>query len=116
MLSTLPSAPDHLSDTQPAEPFDTVQRLTLAGYPPEAIAFLGISRLHGIGFQTMGRLGGRDAIRNILKAADIRVLKEMHGGKCGRQCAAVMTRRSRLAATTKPRPAPTLTTACIHSA
>ena len=84
MLSTLPSAPDYLSNAQPAEPSDTVQRLTLAGYPPEAIAFLGISRLHGIGFQTMVRLGGREAIRAILKAADIRVFERSVADAGGR--------------------------------
>jgi DNA processing protein len=71
----LPSAPSHVSDVQPAEAFDTAQRRTYPGYPPEAIAFLGISRLHGVGFQTMVRLGGRDSIRAILKAGDVHVFE-----------------------------------------
>ena len=71
----LPSAPRHVSDVEPAEPFDTGQRLTYPGYPPEAIAFLGISSLDGVGFQTMGRLGGRDVIRAILKSGDINLFE-----------------------------------------
>jgi DNA processing protein len=83
----LPSAPGHVSDVQPAEPFDAGQRLTYPGYPPEAIAFLGISTLHGIGFQTMVRLGGRDAIRAILQAADIRVFERGIAEAGGRMAA-----------------------------
>jgi DNA processing protein len=71
----LPSAPGHVSDVQPAEPFDTAQQPSQPRYPPETIAFLGISRLRGVGFQTMVRLGGRDSIRAILKAADNRVFE-----------------------------------------
>jgi DNA protecting protein DprA len=67
----LPSAPSHVSDVQSAEPFDTAQRPAYPGYPPEAIAFLGISRLHGVGFQTMVRLGGRDGVQTLLKAGDV---------------------------------------------
>jgi DNA processing protein len=67
----LPSAPTYVSDVQGAETFDTSRPLDHAGYPPDAIAFFGISSLHGIGFQTMVRLGGRDAIHEILKAKDV---------------------------------------------
>ena len=77
----LPSAPRHVSDVQGAEPYD---RRTLAGYPSEAIAFLGISRLHGIGFQTMVRLGGRDPIRAILKAGDVHVFERSIADAGGR--------------------------------
>jgi DNA protecting protein DprA len=80
----LPSAPSHVSDVEPAAPFDAGQRLTYPGYPPEAIAFLGISSLHGIGFQTMVRLGGQDGIRAILKAADIRVFERSIADAGGR--------------------------------
>jgi DNA protecting protein DprA len=80
MISTLPSATDHVSDIQP----ERFERLSLAGYPTEAIAFLGISRLHGIGFQTMVRLGGRDSIRNILKAGDFQVFERSIADAGGR--------------------------------
>jgi DNA processing protein len=71
MISTLPRARSHVSDVQP----DSFERLTIAGYPTEAIALLGISRIHGVGFQTMVRLGGRDSIRAILKAGDVHVFE-----------------------------------------
>jgi DNA protecting protein DprA len=71
MISTLPSARGHVSDVQP----ESFERLTLGGYPTEAITFLGISRLHGVSFQTMMRLGGRDSIRAILEAGDVRVFE-----------------------------------------
>jgi DNA processing protein len=80
MISTLPSATGHVSDVEP----ESFERLSLAGYPTEAIAFLGISRLHGIGFQTMVRLGGRDSIRAILKAADVDVFERSIGDAGGR--------------------------------
>ena len=80
MISTLPSATDHVSDVQP----EGFERLSLAGYPTEAIAFLGISRLHGIGFQTMMRLGGRESIRAILKAGDVHVFERSIGDAGGR--------------------------------
>jgi DNA protecting protein DprA len=80
MLSTL-STP---CDTQPSEPPDRAQRLGDAGYPSEAIALLGISDLHGIGFQTMVRLGGRDGIRDILKAKDVRHFEQAIGEAGGR--------------------------------
>jgi DNA processing protein len=76
MLSTLPSTPGHLRAAQPADTLGTAGRLANAGYPPEAIAFLGISALHGIGFQTMVRLGGRDGIQAILKAGDTQVFEQ----------------------------------------
>jgi DNA processing protein len=80
MISTLPSDGGHVSDVQP----ESFERQTLAGYPPEAIAFLGISRLHGIGFQTMARLGGRDSIRTILKAGDVQVFERSIADAGGR--------------------------------
>jgi hypothetical protein len=67
----LPSAPRHISDVQGAEVFDTGRPLDHASYPPDAVAFFGISSLHGIGFQTMVRLGGRDSIRAILESSDV---------------------------------------------
>jgi DNA processing protein len=83
MLNTL-STPDPLCDTQPSEPSDTAQRLGDAGYPTEAIALLGISSLHGVGFQTMVRLGGRDGIRGFLKAKDVRHFERAIGDAGGR--------------------------------
>jgi DNA processing protein len=80
MISTLPSARDHVSDVQP----EGFERLTVPGYPTEAIAFLGISRLHGVGFQTMVRLGGRDSIHAILKAGDVCVFERSIAGAGGR--------------------------------
>lgn len=71
MISTLPSATGHASEVQ----LESFERLSLVGYPTEAIAFLGISRLHGIGFQTMVRLGGRDSIRAILNANHVQVFE-----------------------------------------
>jgi DNA processing protein len=83
MISTLPSARGHVSDVQP----ESFERLSLAGYPTEAIAFLGISRLHGVGFQTMVRLGGCDSIRSILKAGDVHVFERSIGDAGGRLAA-----------------------------
>jgi DNA processing protein len=83
MLNTL-STPGPLCDTQPSEPSDTAQRLGDAGYPTEAIALLGISSLHGVGFQTMVRLGGRDGIRDFLKAKDVRHFERAIGDAGGR--------------------------------
>ena len=80
MISTLPSATGHANDVQP----ESFERLSLTGYPTEAIAFLGISRLHGVGFQTMVRLGGRDSIRAILKAGDVHVFERSVGDAGGR--------------------------------
>jgi len=80
MISTLTSATSHVGDVQP----ESFERLSLAGYPTEAIAFLGISRLHGIGFQTMVRLGGRDSIRVILKAGDVQAFEQSFGEAGGR--------------------------------
>jgi len=59
-------------DSAFSESYDAGRRLADSGYPTEAIAFLGISELQGIGFQTMFRLGGREGIRDILKAGDER--------------------------------------------
>jgi DNA processing protein len=42
----------------------------LLGYDREAVAFLGISRLKGVGFQTLGQLGGRAGIAELLDAKD----------------------------------------------
>jgi DNA processing protein len=41
------------------------------GYDREAIAFLGISRLKGIGFQTLFGLGGRAGITGLLDGRDV---------------------------------------------
>jgi|HubBroStandDraft_6_1064221.scaffolds.fasta_scaffold205474_2 DNA processing protein len=83
MLSTL-STPDPPCDTQSSESRYRAQRLGEAGYPTEAIALLGISHLHGIGFQTLVRLGGRDGIRDILKAKDVRHFEQAIGEAGGR--------------------------------
>jgi hypothetical protein len=73
MLSTMQNEPDRPNDVDVTEPPDQALRLSDAGYPAEAIALLGISRLHGVGFQTMTRLGGRNGIRTLLKAKDVSV-------------------------------------------
>jgi DNA processing protein len=83
MLNSL-SAPDRTCEAFPAEPSDTAQPLGDTNYPTEAIALLGISELHGIGFQTMVRLGGRDGIRDILKARDVRHFEQAIGDAGGR--------------------------------
>jgi hypothetical protein len=80
MISTLPSASGHVSDVR----LESFERLSLAGYPTEAITFLGISRLHGVGFQTMARLGGRDSIRSMLKAGDVHVFERSIADAGGR--------------------------------
>ncbi len=41
------------------------------GYGREAIAFLGIGRLKGVGFHTLARLGGRPGIRQLLDLKDM---------------------------------------------
>ena len=40
-------------------------------YDRETIAFLGISRLRGVGFQTLSGLGGRAGIARILEGGDV---------------------------------------------
>jgi DNA processing protein len=40
-------------------------------YDSETIAFLGISRLRGVGFQTLSGLGGREGIARILEGGDV---------------------------------------------
>ncbi len=41
------------------------------GYSAEGVAFLGLGRFHGVGFQTLVRLGGRDGIRNLIATKDV---------------------------------------------
>jgi DNA protecting protein DprA len=56
----------------PAE-VDHQQRKELArtlGYDREAVAFLGISQIKGVGFQTLKHLGGRAEIAELLDAQD----------------------------------------------
>lgn len=40
-------------------------------YDREAIAFLGISRLRGVGFKTLSELGGRSGIAKVLEEGDV---------------------------------------------
>jgi DNA processing protein len=57
------------------------------GYDREAIAFLGLSRLRGVGFQTLGRLGGRPGISNLLDCGNLAGLAhrlEEEGATAGR--------------------------------
>jgi DNA processing protein len=83
MLNAL-SRPDSPYDTSSSESPDRAQQLCEAGYPTDAIALLGMSDLHGIGFHTMVRLGGRDGIRDILKAKDVRHFEQAVGEAGGR--------------------------------
>lgn len=53
-------------------------------YTPEAIALLGISALHGIGFQTMVRLRGREGVSDILKAQSLPAFERSIGDAGGR--------------------------------
>src|SRR5688572_1248641 len=45
----------------------TSGELEQAGYSAEAVAFLGISQLPGVGPQTLRRIGNRAAIRTIIE-------------------------------------------------
>ena len=49
---------------------------TALGYGREAIAFLGISSLSGVGFQTLGKLGGRAGIASILDSKSVPMVAE----------------------------------------
>lgn len=44
------------------------------GFDPEAIAFLGISTLPGVGFQSLQRIGGREGLRHLLERRETGVL------------------------------------------
>src|ERR1700733_14764632 len=41
------------------------------GYDREAVAFLGISRLKGVGFQTLFGIGGRSGIADLLETHNV---------------------------------------------
>lgn len=40
------------------------------GYDREAIGFLGLSRLHGVGFKVLSKLGGRAGVASLLDGRD----------------------------------------------
>ena len=63
---------------------DISGRMARLGYGAEAIALLGIARLHGVGFQTLTRLGGRDAIRRLLDQRDLGVFEQAISAAGGR--------------------------------
>lgn len=41
------------------------------GYDPETLVLLGLSRLDGIGFKTLRRIGGREGIRHLIGLKDV---------------------------------------------
>ena len=72
MLLTLHTENDHHRDVQaPADQQDAGRPLADAGFTVEAIALLGIGHIHGVGFQTLTKLGGRQGISNLLCAKDV---------------------------------------------
>ncbi len=72
MLLTLHNDSDHARESLPAIDLQEAGRsLSEAGYSVEAIALLGISRIHGVGFQTLTKLGGRAGISSLLCAKDV---------------------------------------------
>ncbi len=74
MLLTLENADDHREERlTTADLQAATSPLAEAGYSVEAIALLGISRIHGVGFQTLTKLGGRSGIRELLQAKDVAV-------------------------------------------
>lgn len=76
-MLTLQTAPDHSDQPlQLAEPQTANPAMVDAGYSIEAIAMLGISELHGVGFQTLTRLGGRSGIRALLGAKTVAAFKQ----------------------------------------
>jgi hypothetical protein len=46
-------------------------RVEAFGYDREAVAFLGISRLKGVGFQTLFGIGGRSGIADLLETRNV---------------------------------------------
>jgi DNA processing protein len=57
------------------------------GYGREAIAFLGLSRLGGVGFNTLGKLGGRLGISELLESksvSDVESRLKAAGARLGR--------------------------------
>ena len=55
------------------------------GYDREAVAFLGISRLKGVGFQTLFNLGGRSGVAELLEARDVfEIAKRISAAPSGR--------------------------------
>lgn len=58
------------------------------GYGREAIAFLGLSCLPGVGFQTLGKLGGRAGIGKMLDSQSVSVIAQQlsaAGARIGRE-------------------------------
>ena len=60
---------DHITATSELDYSPT--RAEELGYDREAIAFLGISRLKGVGFQTLSGLDGRAGIADLLDGRDV---------------------------------------------
>ena len=60
---------DHITATSELDYSPT--RAEELGYDREAVAFLGISRLKGVGFQTLFGLDGRAGIADLLDRRDV---------------------------------------------